>query len=86
MNQFKERHGRVIFLPTKYKVLSISYWSLVKWLKFMFSKESTKSDETYTAHNQFDIYLVNVKLTVKILYSFVAFLENMNFKLKMTRE
>ena len=33
-------------------------------------------------HHQFDTYLVNVKLTVKIWSIFVAFIENMNFNLQ----
>ena len=38
----------------------------------MFSKKAIKIDK-------FDVYLVSVKLTVKISLIFVAFLENMNF-------
>ena len=39
----------------------------------MFSKKATKIDEIFT--------VVSVKLMVKILSIFVAFLENTNFKL-----
>ena len=41
-------------------------------LKFIFSKKATKIDEIFTV-------VVNVKLTVKIVSIFVAFLENVNF-------
>ena len=46
----------------------------------MFSKKATQTDEILL-HHQFDINLV--KSTVKILSIFVAFLENMNFKMKI---
>ena len=46
----------------------------------MFSKKATKIDKNL--HHAFDTYLVNVKLKVKILSIFVAFLENMNFNNK----
>ena len=39
-------------------------------VKFVFSKKTTKIDEIFT------VYVVTVKLTVKILSNFVAFLEN----------
>ena len=45
------------------------------FLKFMFSKKTSKIDEIFT------VYVANVKSTVKILSTFVAFLENMNFSL-----
>ena len=35
--------------------------------------------------HRFDVYLVSVKSTVKILSIFVAFLENMNFSVKSSR-
>jgi hypothetical protein len=41
----------------------------------MFSKKATKIDKIFTISR----YIVIVKLTVKILSIFVAFLENMNF-------
>ena len=43
-------------------------------LKFMSSKKATKIDEIFTIN-----LTVAVKLTVKILSFFVAFVENMNF-------
>ena len=43
-------------------------WFQTYPLKFMFSKKATKFDKIFT-----------VKLTVKVLSIFVAFLENMNF-------
>ena len=49
-------------------------------LKLVFSKKATQTDEILL-HHQFDINLV--KSTVKILSIFVAFLENMNFKMKI---
>ena len=52
----------------------ICFWIL----KSMFSKKCTK--RIWNLHRRFDVYLVSVKLTVKILSFFVAFLENMNFK------
>ena len=58
MNQLKKVLGASFFLPITFKVISISNWTLVKWLKFMFSKESTKNYETFTAHRRFDVYLV----------------------------
>ena len=42
----------------------------------MFSKKAVN------LHSRFDVYLVSVKSTVKILPTFVAFLENINFKMK----
>ena len=47
----------------------------------MFSKKATKIEKIFMV-NLTLMYLVNVKLTVKILSIFVAFLENMNFKNK----
>ena len=38
MNQLKKVLGESFFLPITFKVFSISNWSLVKWLKFMFSR------------------------------------------------
>ena len=56
-------------------------------VKFRFSKKATKIDEIFTVdltlYNviMYNImYVVSVKLMVKILSIFVAFLENMNFK------
>ena len=43
----------------------------------MFSKKATKIEKNL--HRQFDTYLVNVKTTVKICSTFVAFLKTMNF-------
>ena len=43
----------------------------------MFSKKSTKNYEIFTVDLMFTV--VSVKSTVKILYFFVAFLENMTF-------
>ena len=43
-------------------------------LKFVFSKKATKIDEIFTVD-----LTHNVRLTVKISTTFVAFLENMNF-------
>ena len=34
----------------------------------------------HNLHRRLDTYLVNVKSTVKILFIFVDFLDNMNFK------
>ena len=44
----------------------------------MFSKKATKIEKNL--HHGFETSLVNIKSTVKILSIFVAFLENMNFK------
>ena len=44
----------------------------------MFSKEATKIDEIFTVDLTLTVH--DVKLTLKILPIFVAFLENMNFK------
>ncbi len=60
----------------KLSVFSIRF--LIAILKFMFSKKAIKNYEIFT----FDLavmYLVSVKLTVKILPIFLAFLENTNF-------
>ena len=49
----------------------------VRALKLIFSEKATKIDKIFTVH-----YLLNsVKSTVKISSIFVAFLENMNFKM-----
>ena len=48
------------------------------YLKFKFSKKATKIDEIFTVD-----LLHSVKSTVKISSIFVAFLENMNFKMPL---
>ena len=55
-------------------------------VKFMFSKKATKlTKSSPSSVYLFDTYLVNVKLIVKILSIFVAFLENMNFNEKFRK-
>ena len=43
----------------------------------MFSKKATKKSQNLLC--RFDVYLVSIKLTAKILLFFVAFFENINF-------
>ena len=48
----------------------------VSMVKFMFSKKATKIDKIFTIDLKVCIYVVSVKLLVKISSIFVAFLEN----------
>ena len=50
---------------------------MFEFIKFMFSKKATKIDEIFTVDLTLTIH--NVKSTVKISSTLVAFLENMNF-------
>ena len=70
----------IFFAENSQILLKIS--TIQIFLKFMFSKKAIK--KLPKLHHRFDIYLVRVKSTVKILSLFVAFSGNMNINFHLS--